>query len=87
MARARAQGRRVSRPPIPEATRRRIEELAEAGRSINSIAKELKIAYGTAARRRNLPEPARVLLGRFVPRLGVGPSPGGETASGASTLS
>ncbi len=48
MARAKAQGKRVSRPPIPEATRRRIEELARAGRSINSIAKELKIAYGTA---------------------------------------
>ena len=48
MARARAQGKRVSRPPIPEATRRKIEELARAGRSISSIAKELKIAYGTA---------------------------------------
>ncbi len=35
MARARAQGKRVSRPPIPAATRRRIEELARAGRSIN----------------------------------------------------
>ena len=48
MARAKAQGKRVSRPPIPEATRRRIEELARAGRSINGIAKELGIAYGTA---------------------------------------
>ncbi len=48
MARAKAQGKRVSRPPIPEATRRRIEELARAGRSINGIAKELKVAYGTA---------------------------------------
>jgi DNA invertase Pin-like site-specific DNA recombinase len=48
MARARAQGRRVSRPPIPEATRRRIEELWREGRSINGIAKELGIAYGTA---------------------------------------
>ena len=48
MARAKAQGKRVSRPPIPEATRKKIEELAEAGRSINGIAKELGIAYGTA---------------------------------------
>ncbi len=48
MARARAQGKRVSRPPIPAATRRRIEELAREGRSINGIAKELKVAYGTA---------------------------------------
>ncbi len=48
MARARAQGRRVSRPPIPTATRRRIEELHRQGKSINGIAKELKIAYGTA---------------------------------------
>ena len=48
MARARAQGKRISRPPIPAATRRRIEELARAGRSINGIAKELEVAYGTA---------------------------------------
>ena len=48
MARAKAQGKRVSRPPIPEATRRRIEELHREGRSINGIAKELKVAYGTA---------------------------------------
>ncbi len=48
MARAKAQGKRVSRPPIPEATRRRIEELWRAGGSINAIRRELKIAYGTA---------------------------------------
>ena len=48
MARAKAQGKRTSRPPIPERTRKRIEELARAGRSINGIAKELKVAYGTA---------------------------------------
>ncbi len=48
MARAKAQGKRVSRPPIPEATRRRIEELRREGKSINAIRKELKIAYGTA---------------------------------------
>jgi DNA invertase Pin-like site-specific DNA recombinase len=47
MARAKAQGKRTSRPPIPEATRRRIAELHGAGMSIKRIAKELKIAYGT----------------------------------------
>ena len=48
MARARAQGKRVSRPPIPAATRRKVEELWRAGRSINAIRRELKVAYGTA---------------------------------------
>src|SRR3954452_15462633 len=48
MARAKAQGKRTSRPPIPEATRRRIAELYAQGVSIKRIAKELKIAYGTA---------------------------------------
>jgi molybdenum-dependent DNA-binding transcriptional regulator ModE len=47
-ARAKAQCTRVGRPPIPAATRRRIEVLWQEGRSINGIAKELKIAYGTA---------------------------------------
>ncbi len=46
--RAKAQGKRVSRPPLPAATRRRIEELWQAGKSINAIRKELEIAYGTA---------------------------------------
>ena len=32
MARAKAQGKRTSRPPIPEATRRKIAELHGAGR-------------------------------------------------------
>ena len=43
-----AQGRWTSRPPIPEATRRRIAELHGRGVSIKRIAKELGIAYGTA---------------------------------------
>jgi DNA invertase Pin-like site-specific DNA recombinase len=47
MARARAQGKRTSRPPIPEATRRRIAELHAQGMSIKRIARELGIAYGT----------------------------------------
>jgi DNA invertase Pin-like site-specific DNA recombinase len=48
MARARAQGKRTSRPPIPEATRRKIAELHSQGVSIEQIAKRLGIAYGTA---------------------------------------
>src|ERR671913_2401897 len=48
MARAKAQGKRTSRPPISEATRRRIAELHAQGVSVNRIAKELGIAYGTA---------------------------------------
>ena len=48
MARAKAQGKRTSRPPIPEATRRKIAELHGQGMSIKRIAKELGIAYGTA---------------------------------------
>ena len=48
MARAKAQGKRTSRPPIPEATRRRIAELHGQGMSVKRIAKELGIAYGTA---------------------------------------
>jgi DNA invertase Pin-like site-specific DNA recombinase len=48
MARARAQGKRTSRPPIPEATRRRIAELRGQGMSVKRIAKELGIGYGTA---------------------------------------
>jgi DNA invertase Pin-like site-specific DNA recombinase len=48
MARAKAQGKRTSRPPLPEATRRRIAELHGQGMSVKRIAKELGIAYGTA---------------------------------------
>src|SRR4051794_14998479 len=47
-ARPRAQGKRPSRPPIPDATRRRIAELHAQGVSVKRIAKELGIAYGTA---------------------------------------
>src|ERR671917_2315326 len=48
MARAKAQGKRTSRPPIPEATWRKIAELHGQGMSVKRIAKELGIAYGTA---------------------------------------
>ena len=48
MARARAEGKRTSRPPTSEATKKQIAKLARAGKSINQIRKELDIGYGTA---------------------------------------
>ena len=48
MPRARAESKRISRPLIPEAKRRRIEKLHRAGTSINGIRKKLGIGYGTA---------------------------------------
>ena len=47
MARAKAQGKRISRPPIPEATKRKITELRKAGKSIRIIATELGVGIGT----------------------------------------
>ena len=41
-------GSGISRPPISQATRRKIAELNGRGVSIKRIAKELRIAYGTA---------------------------------------
>ena len=37
MARAKAQGKRVSRPPIPDATKRKIAELRQSGESIMRV--------------------------------------------------
>jgi DNA invertase Pin-like site-specific DNA recombinase len=48
MARAKAQGKRCSRPSIPEETRREIDRLWRQGLSINQIRKRLDIGYGTA---------------------------------------
>jgi len=48
MTRARAQGKRISRPRIPERVQERIRELHEQDVSINQISKRLSIAYGTA---------------------------------------
>jgi DNA-binding NarL/FixJ family response regulator len=45
---ASTQGKLTSRPPLPEATRKRIAELHGQGMSIKRIAKELGVAYGTA---------------------------------------
>ena len=47
MRRAKAQGRRISRPRIPRAKQRRIIELHQQGRSLGAIARELGVAKGT----------------------------------------
>jgi DNA invertase Pin-like site-specific DNA recombinase len=47
MARAKAQGKRISRPPLPIHQQRRIFELQQQGLSMNRISKQLGIAYGT----------------------------------------
>src|SRR5439155_235392 len=46
MTRAKAQGKRTSRPPIPEATRRKIAELHGQGMSIKRIAKSWRSPMG-----------------------------------------
>ena len=48
MARARAQGKRISRAPIPLGVQRRIADLYRQAVSIHQISKELGIGYGTA---------------------------------------
>ena len=48
MARARAQGKRISRAPIAKSTQVRIAELHAQGISLHQISKQLKIGYGTA---------------------------------------
>lgn len=48
MARAKAAGKRVSRPPISEDVQAQIKALYEDDTSISQIAKQLGIAYGTA---------------------------------------
>ncbi|ETX08104.1 MAG: hypothetical protein ETSY2_07350 [Candidatus Entotheonella gemina] len=47
MARARAQGKRISRSPIPKNTQARIAELHDQGVSLHQISKQLGIGYGT----------------------------------------
>nr|WP_221392004.1 LuxR C-terminal-related transcriptional regulator [Dyadobacter sp. NIV53] len=47
MARAKAQGKRISRPPLPIHQQREILELKKQGISMNKISKQLGIAYGT----------------------------------------
>src|SRR4249920_3543583 len=48
MARARAQGQRISRAPLPTAVQRRIAALYQQGLSIHQIGQQLGIGYGTA---------------------------------------
>jgi DNA invertase Pin-like site-specific DNA recombinase len=48
MARAKAQGKRISRAPIARPLQRRIALLYEQGISISQISKRLGIGYGTA---------------------------------------
>lgn len=48
MARAKAQGKRISRTPIAEELQVRIAALYAEGLSIHQISKQLGIGYGTA---------------------------------------
>ncbi len=48
MARAKAQGKRISRSPIARGMQVRIAELYEQGVSLHQISKQLGIGYGTA---------------------------------------
>src|SRR5262249_16251505 len=48
MARAKAQGKRISRAPIAQQVQDRIAALHAQGISIQKISKQLCIAYGTA---------------------------------------
>lgn len=48
MARAKAQGKRTSRPPIANGVQEEIARLYRDGKSINQIRKELGVSYGTA---------------------------------------
>jgi DNA invertase Pin-like site-specific DNA recombinase len=47
MERARAQGKRIARPPISEEKRNQLLELQKLGLSMNQISKIAKLAYGT----------------------------------------
>jgi DNA invertase Pin-like site-specific DNA recombinase len=48
MARAKAQGKRISRAPLAENIQARIATLYAQGTSIHQISKQLRIGYGTA---------------------------------------
>jgi DNA invertase Pin-like site-specific DNA recombinase len=47
MARAKAQGKRIARPPITKELQAKIIELQREGLSMNKISKTLGVAYGT----------------------------------------
>ena len=48
MARAKAQGKRISRPPLTQFIQDKIRDLFRENKSINQISKELNISYGSA---------------------------------------
>jgi len=48
MARAKAQGKSVSRPTLPKTIQQRIHDLYEEGISIKKISQRLIISYGSA---------------------------------------
>ena len=48
MARAKAQGKKTSRPPLADSVQEKIAKLYWEGKPINQIRKELGISYGTA---------------------------------------
>ncbi len=50
MERARKQGKRISRPPIPEAKQREIIRLHQAGRSLRQIEAEVGVSRATVAK-------------------------------------
>ena len=47
MARAKAQGKHVARPPLAKLKQEAIQELFKEGVSMNQISKRLGVAYGT----------------------------------------
>jgi DNA invertase Pin-like site-specific DNA recombinase len=47
MARAKAQGKHVARPPLSQEKRQQIVELHQQGLSMNRISKVANVAYGT----------------------------------------
>ena len=50
MDRARAEGKRVSRPPLPDATVKQIKKLRRQKKSLRAIAKELDVGLATVSR-------------------------------------
>lgn len=48
MARAKSQGKRVSRPPLSDVKQKRIQDLYKDKVSIKQISKQLRISYGSA---------------------------------------
>ncbi len=46
MARARAKGKRIGRPPVPDITKRKVARLHQEGRSVRAIAKATGLSVG-----------------------------------------